>query len=153
MSDALVLRPAVPTDADAIAEIHLRSRRVAMPWLAQPHSDAETREWTRTVKIPRGGCSVALVDGMVAGYSWTSSGWLDGLYIDPDHQGHGIGSALFERAQQAMPEGFDLWVFQRNHRALEFYARYACEEVRPTDGADNEEREPDVLLRWSPTSQ
>jgi hypothetical protein len=41
-------------------------------------------------------------------------------------------------------------VFQRNLRALDFYARYGCVEVRRTDGAENLEREPDVLLRWSP---
>ena len=51
------------------------------------------------------------------------------------------------------PTGFDLWVFQRNTRALDFYARYDCLEVRRTDGADNEEHEPDVLLRWSPTRE
>ena len=48
------------------------------------------------------------------------------------------------------PGGFDLWVFQRNIRALDFYARYGCIEVRRTDGIDDEEHEPDVLLRWSP---
>ena len=48
-----------------------------------------------------------------------------------------------------MPTGFDFWVFQVNSRALQFYARYGCTEVRRTDG-DNEEHEPDVLMHWSP---
>ncbi len=49
------------------------------------------------------------------------------------------------------PGGFDLWVFQRNIRARDFYARNGCIEVLRTDGIDNEEHEPDMPLRWSPT--
>ena len=33
-------------------------------------------------------------------------------------------------------------------KALEFYAARGFTEVRRTDGATNEEREPDVLMAW-----
>lgn len=82
------------------------------------------------------------------GFAEPTGGRLNALYVAPPAQGMGVGSALFEYAMALQPQGFDLWVFQRNTRALDFYARYRCAEVRRTDGADNVEREPDVLLRW-----
>jgi hypothetical protein len=61
-----------------------------------------------------------------------------------------VGSALLQYSMAVQPDRFDLWVFQRNTRALEFYARHGCREVRRTDGTDNQERETDVLLHWAP---
>ena len=87
----------------------------------------------------------------VPGFAEPTDGWLRALYVAPSAQGAGVGSAPFAHSMAVQPNGFDLWVFQRNTRALDFYVRYDCVEVRRTDGADNEEHEPDVLLRWSPT--
>ncbi|HZL01411.1 MAG TPA: hypothetical protein VFC47_16105 [Caulobacteraceae bacterium] len=41
-----------------------------------------------------------------------------------------------------------LWTFQHNDRSRRLYRLQAFAEVRLTDGADNEEKEPDVLLEW-----
>ena len=150
MTGPLSLRPVTAADARRVADIFLTSRRTAMPWLAQPHSDDETRLWHANVLVPRGTVVVAEREGEVLGFAEPTTGWLNALYVEPSAQGAGVGSALFEHAMGLLPNGFDLWVFQRNTRALDFYARYDCLEVRRTDGADNEEHEPDVLLRWSP---
>jgi GNAT superfamily N-acetyltransferase len=150
MSDALILRAVTEADAERVAEIFLTSRKTAMPWLAQ-HSDDETRWWHINVLVPRGTVVVAERKGNVVGFAEPSGGWLHRLYVAPPAQGSGVGSALFEHSMALQPGGFDLWVFQRNTRALDFYARYGCVEVRRTDGSDNQESEPDVLLRWSPT--
>lgn len=150
MSDALTLRKVADADAARLAEIFLSSRKTAMPWLAQPHTDDETRWWHLNVLVPRGTVVVAERDGNVVGFAEPSEGWLHALYVAPSAQGSGVGSALFEHSMTLQPSGFDVWVFQRNTRALDFYARYGCVEVRRTDGSDNQESEPDVLLRWSP---
>lgn len=150
MTAGQTLREATSADGPRVAEIFLTSRRVAMPWLAQPHTDDETRWWHLNVLIPRGTVVVAERDAEVVGFAEPVDGWLNALYVAPSVQGTGIGSALFEHSMVVQPSGFDLWVFQRNTRALDFYARYGCVEVRRTDGAQNQEREPDVLLRWSP---
>jgi ribosomal protein S18 acetylase RimI-like enzyme len=144
------LRAARAGDADRIAEIHLTARRTAMPWLARPHTDEETRTWVRGVLVPSGAVTVAERQGQVAGYTAVTDGWLEHLYVDPAAQGRGIGSALFAHAQALQPRGFRFWVFQRNTPALAFYARHGCVEVRRTTGEDNAEREPDVCLRWAP---
>lgn len=151
MSNTLTVRPVTEADAARVAEIFLASRRTAMPWLARPHADDETRAWFSDILVPRGTVVVAEVDTGVVGFADPRDGWLHALYVVPSAQGAGVGSALFEHSMTLAPGGFDLWVFQRNIRALDFYARYGCVEVRCTDGADNEEHEPDVLLHWSPT--
>ena len=86
----------------------------------------------------------------MVGFVAAGDGWLEHLYVDPDDQGRGVGSVLFAHAQAALPAGFDLWVFRRNAAALAFYAARGCVEVQRTDGRANEEREPDVRLRWQP---
>jgi GNAT superfamily N-acetyltransferase len=150
MSGRLTVRPATAGDAARVAELHLRARRTAMPWLAQPRTDEEVHAWVRSVLVPSGTVTVAELDGRVVGFVAAGDGWLEHLYVDPAAQRRGVGSLLFAHAQAALPRGFDLWMFQRNAAALGFYASRGCAEVERTDGTANEEREPDVRLRWQP---
>jgi GNAT superfamily N-acetyltransferase len=147
---AVTLRKATSADGERVAEIFLMSRQAAMPWLARPRTDDETRWWHINVLLPQGTLVVAERDQQVVGFAHPVDGCLNALYVAPPAQGTGVGTALFEHTMALQPDGFDLWVFQRNTRALDFYARFGCVEVRRTDGASNEEHEPDVLLRWSP---
>jgi GNAT superfamily N-acetyltransferase len=149
MTEALILRTATVADAERVSEIFLTSRRAAMPWLVEARTDDEARWWHANVLLPRGTVVVAEREAQVVGFAEPIGGWLNALYIAPPAQGTGVGSALFEHSMVLQPNGFDIWVFQRNTRALDFYARYGCVEVRRTNGADNQEQEPDVLLHWS----
>jgi GNAT superfamily N-acetyltransferase len=72
------------------------------------------------------------------------------LYVHPDLQRRGIGDALLARAKELRPDGFRLWVFQRNTGAHSFYERRGLRLAELTDGAGNEEREPDALYEWRP---
>jgi GNAT superfamily N-acetyltransferase len=146
------LRPAEPRDADDIAEIHLASRREAMPWLPEVHSDEETYAWVAGVVLPQREVWVAEVDGRVVGVAALEGDFLEQLYILPGYQGLGIGSALFDKARELRPHGLSFYAFQRNARAREFYERRGCIIVEFGDGSGNEEGEPDVLYRWTPGS-
>ena len=75
------------------------------------------------------------------------------LYVLPDFQRQGIGGRLLALAKERSPDGLTLWVFQQNTQARTFYASHGFVPERFTDGAENEEREPDVMLRWSPTTE
>ena len=46
------------------------------------------------------------------------------------------------------PRGFALWVFESNAPARAFYARHGLLELEHTDGADNQERSPDLRMAW-----
>jgi len=72
------------------------------------------------------------------------------LYVYPELHGRGLGSLLFERVTELSPEGFRLWVFQRNAQARQFYEHRGMHVVELTDGSGNEEREPDALYEWLP---
>ena len=74
---------------------------------------------------------------------------LEKIYVEPAEQNRGVGSALLDKAKELRPDELYLWVFQKNP-ARRLYERHGFELVRLTDGADNMEREPDALYRWSP---
>jgi hypothetical protein len=52
--------------------------------------------------------------------------------------------------KELAPDGFRLWVFQRNTQARTFYEHRGMRVVELTDGSRNEEREPDALYEWMP---
>ena len=91
---------------------------------------------------------VAVEDERVVGFALITPTWLHGLYVDPAHQGQGIGSALLELVKSLRRDGFGLWVFESNTPARAFYSRHGLVEVERTDGADNEERAPDIRMVW-----
>jgi GNAT superfamily N-acetyltransferase len=150
MTNALRLRSAEPRDAAAIAEVHLASRREAMPWLREVHPDEETCAWVAEYVIPHREVWVAEAGGRVVGVASLEGDFLEQLYILPGYQGMGIGSALFDKARELRPNGFRFYAFQRNARARGFYERRGCVAVEFSDGSGNEEGEPDVLYRWAP---
>ncbi len=149
MSGASGIRDAVPEDADALTRLFLASRRQAMPWLREVHSDDETLWWMGNVVLRDLAVRVATLDGVVAGFAAIRPGWLDHLYIAPAHQRTGLGARLLVEAQRIGGTPLLLWAFQRNHAARAFYRRYGFVEEELTDGAANEEHEPDVRMIWS----
>lgn len=143
----LLLRPAVPADAEAVAAVHLRAR-AASPMPPSVHPDAEVRAWLAG-RIGSGDETwVAETGGRVVGYARFTRTWLDDLYVDPEHAGRGVGSALLDLVKARHPDGFALWVFAANEPARAFYAARGLVERERTDGAGNEEQAPDIRMSW-----
>jgi ribosomal protein S18 acetylase RimI-like enzyme len=145
----LLIRPAGLEDADAIADLYTAARVAAVPFMPPAlHTNAEDRAWF-AARLSDGEHEawVAERQGLV-GFALITATWLDGLYVDPAAKGQGIGSALLELVKSLRPGGFGLWVFESNTPARAFYARHGLHEVERTDGADNEERAPDVRMAW-----
>jgi GNAT superfamily N-acetyltransferase len=147
-ADPVVLRPAEPDDAAAIADVWLRSFGAALPTVRRAHSDDEVRDWIREVLLPGHEVWVAEADGAVVGMLALSEGWLDQLYLDPVWRGKGIGERFLALARRRQPSGLQLWTFQVNEAARRFYERHGFVAAEWTDGAGNEEREPDVRYVW-----
>ena len=143
------IRPAKPSDAQAIAEVYLRSFAYAYRSgnVAMAHSADEVRAWIATELLASSSVTVATSAAMVVGYVATKPGWVEHLYVDPAWIGRGIGSALLVSAQTKQPDRLDLWTFQENLSAQGFYERNGFVAIERTDG-DNEEQQPDVRFRW-----
>ena len=147
------VRRATAADADAVADVWLRSFGSALPTVRRAHSDDDVRSWIRDVVVPGRETWVATVDDavaamMVLGAVTDIVGEIDQLYVDPPTQGYGLGSRLVTVAKQRYPVGLGLWTFQVNATAQRFYERHGFIAVDRTDGSGNEEREPDVRYRW-----
>jgi GNAT superfamily N-acetyltransferase len=148
----LRLKTAAAGDAARLARIHTTARAAAMPWLPVLHSLEETESWIASVVLPQQDVWLAAVDDEVVGFVALSTGWVEQLYIDPAAWRAGLGSALLDLAKQPQPSGFQLWTFQQNGMARNFYRKHGLVEIRLTDGHENEEKQPDVLLEWSPAT-
>jgi len=145
----LTVRPADPQEADALAELYLASREAAFPAMPRPvHPPHELRRWLRG-RFGEPDTEVWLAESgdRPVGLLLLEGDWVHSLYVAPDRLGQGVGSALLALAQGLRPR-LGLWVFAANTAARRFYARHGFVEVRHTDGAANEEHEPDVELAW-----
>lgn len=149
MSAELTLRPATVEDLAVVADLHLAARRGAGDAFPPPvHPDHEARAWVAGWDLSSYDVWVAERGGEPAGYArWTAT-WLDDLYVHPDHQGHGVGAALFDLVASMRPGGFCLWVFESNAPARAFYRSRGCLELERTDGSANEEHAPDIRVAW-----
>jgi GNAT superfamily N-acetyltransferase len=143
------VRAARPHDSETIAEVHLASFR-GLTFLPLVHTDDEVRSWIRTEMIPAHEVWVAEEGGRVVGHAALKDDVLGHLYVHPDHQGSGVGSALLEVVKRERPDGFRFWVFQPNEGARRFYERRGCRLVELGDGSGNEEGVPDALYEWTP---
>lgn len=146
----MAIRRARPDDAAAVADVWLRSFAAALPAVRRAHTDDEVRGWVRDVLLPGHEVWVADADGDVVGLLALSAGWLDQLYLSPEWRGRGLGDRFVALAKERQPAVLQLWTFQVNEPAQRFYARHGFVAAERTDGAGNEEREPDVRCVWRP---
>jgi GNAT superfamily N-acetyltransferase len=146
------VRPARPDEGDALARIIQRARTgwdfvPPVPDGALPVMAADLFEYNDEIWL-------AAEDGRLLGVMAIrrsrQEGWevLERLYVDPEAQNRGVGGALLTKAKELRPDGFVLWVFQKNEGARRFYERHGFRLVKLTDGAQNSEREPDALYAW-----
>jgi len=141
-----VLQRLTLDDMDGAAVVQRRSRDRALPWIAVLHTPEEDRWFFREHVFKT--CQVWGFEGaQLVGFISFRESWVDHLYILPSSQRRGIGTALLQIAQEQFQE-LSLWTFQRNVAARRFYETRGFLLVDETDGARNEEKEPDALYTW-----
>ena len=147
-ASALIIRQLELADMDAAARVHRAAFDHALPWLTGLHTSDEDR-WFYRERVFRE-CQVhgAFEAGALTAIIAFRSGWIDQLYVLPEVQGRGVGSELLEVAKRAF-DGLQLWTFQRNLKARRFYEARGFALVERTDGARNEEKEPDARYLWT----
>jgi GNAT superfamily N-acetyltransferase len=136
------------SDMEAAARIHRISFDHALPWLTGLHTPQEDR-WFYSKRMFAictfwGAFDREVMSGMIAFHD----DWIEQLYVLPEAQGRGAGSDLLDIAKRAC-ERLQLWTFQRNLKARRFYEARGFVLVEETDGAGNEEKEPDARYLWT----
>jgi len=143
-----VLRQLALTNMGAAAQVHRIAFDQAMPRLVGLHTPEEDRWFyrERVFKTCRvwGRFDQDALSGLIA----FRDGWVEQLYVLPAAQGRGVGTELLDVAKRAC-ERLELWTFQCNERARRFYEARGFALVEQTDGARNEEKEPDARYVWA----
>lgn len=141
------IRQATLDDMAAVAALDRYTKRTSLPFLPDLHTPEEDLVFFRDHLFPANEVWVAELDDAVVGYAARGDGWLNQLYVHPDHQGEGIGDALVALAKEGM-DSLQLWAFQQNTRARRFYEKRGFTLAELTDGSGNEEKTPDARYEW-----
>ena len=143
-----MLRQLKLEDMDAAARVVRTAFDQALPSLAGLRTPEED-QWFFRERIFNtcemwGAFDGAAMRGIIA----FREGWIDQLYVLPEAQRRGVGKDLLQVAQNAF-DRLQLWTFQRNAPARRFYEARGFALIQETDGARNEEKEPDALYLWT----
>jgi GNAT superfamily N-acetyltransferase len=141
------LRPAQSADAPAVTRIFQGARAHSLPYLPVLHDDAEDHAYFAGV-VERHEVTLSEEGGVPVAFLALDGDEVDHLYVQPAHHRHGLGARLLTHAQ-ARRDHLELWVFQRNSGAIAFYKALGFAIMQSTDGAGNEEHEPDHRMAWS----
>jgi GNAT superfamily N-acetyltransferase len=143
-----MLRQLKLEDMDAAARVVRTAFDQALPSLAGLHTPEEDQWFFRERVFETcevwGAFDGAAMRGIIA----FREGWIDQLYVLPEAQRRGVGKDLLQVAQNAF-DRLQLWTFQRNASARRFYEGRGFALIQQTDGARNEEKEPDALYLWT----
>ncbi len=142
----VILRPARSTDAGTAGAILYGFAR-ENDWMPELHSEAETIAFCGRM-IDLGWITVAEIHGQVAGFLALNGDEVQSLYLAAPARGQGIGQQLLDHAKSQRPK-LDLYAFQANHRACQFYERNGFVEVARSDGSENDENLPDIRYVWT----
>jgi GNAT superfamily N-acetyltransferase len=143
-----MLRQLALADMPDAARVHRAAFDHALPWLSGLHTPQADLDFFQQQVFATCILWGAFDDAGMTGIIAFRHEWIDQLYVVPDAQGRRIGTALLAVAQRAYPR-LHAWTFQRNIPARRFYRRRSFVLIRETDGADNEEKEPDALYLWA----
>jgi GNAT superfamily N-acetyltransferase len=141
----VTLRTAKAGDIADVASIFARSRAAALPFLPVLHGPDEDIAFFGGY-LTSGLITLLEEGGAKLGFLVESPGWIEHLYLEPNHRGRGLGKLLIEAAKSRQ-DRLLLWCFRDNLAARAFYAREGFLKIGQTDG-DNEAGLPDVLLLW-----
>lgn len=146
----ITIAPARILDAGKVGDI-LSASNEMMPWLPQMHSAAEEIMYAEEM-IKAGWIKLGLADDKVVAFIARYEKDVHALYVMPEWQDQGIGTALIEDAK-AECETLTLWSYQANFGATRFYGLRGFVEMERTDGGENDVGLPDIRFEWNKQKQ
>ena len=128
--NGITQRPLVAGDIPAISRVHFNACRIAYRFMNWSYSEDEVREWYagKFAEWDWGLVAETAEAGVVA-FVATSGTHLDQLFVDPDHQRRGLGTALLDAALRMMSPPVTLHVFEENAPARRLYERHGFQRA------------------------
>lgn len=124
----LVIRPAQPSDAQALAQLFLQARRATFTWIDPAQfqlADFALQTQGETIWVATR--TEELLVGFVA--VWPPTHFVHHLFVAPGYQGQGIGARLLASLRLWLPLPYTLKCLTRNTRALAFYLKNGWQQV------------------------
>jgi GNAT superfamily N-acetyltransferase len=134
-----MIRPVGGADVKAIAALQVRAWQAAYGhFVDDEHMPTVADRQSMLQDLLPGQAWLAERDGSLAGVVGIIGGEVRVLYVDPPHQGHGVGTALLEHAERALRavghSRATLWAFRDNTLGRAFYERRGWQ----ADGTEQE---------------
>lgn len=134
---AVTIDPVTAANLDAAAEAHAVSWRASHAAICAPdfvaaHTAARQRAYLAR-KLEGGSRIFLLMDDTPAGLISVTGSLIEDLYVRPEKQGQGYGSALLRHALRECTGTPKLWLLETNKRARLFYEHRG---FRPTGKID-----------------
>lgn len=147
-----VIRVMRPQEAGAAARVLFEAADHAYRQINWHHQEEDVLNWfTATAATTRWThIYLAIMGDAICGVMCLEPGHVDQLFVAREWQGKGIGRALVEAAKQAYPQGWDLFVFQKNTPAVAFYDALGLR--RGEEGVSLQEGEKEFNYYWEPDS-
>jgi putative acetyltransferase len=147
----LNIRRMMKSESNSVVELWHTTKRDAYPYLPleQERTLEDDLRFFHEKLFPRCDIWVAEEKGRLVGFLAIQGGYVDRLYVLPNCQRVGIGTALIEHAMTISPPGLELHTHQKNTAARNFYEKRGFVAVR-FGVSPPPESEPDVEYQWRP---
>ena len=124
---SLIIRPYCEADRPFLRTLYLSSRRSNWHWLAS--DDWQLEDFDPLILGEQ--VLVAMADQQRAGFTaWSPvNNFLHSLFVSPDYQGNGVGSALLQQIQQQFTATGSLKCMAKNHAAHQFYLQHGWLDI------------------------
>jgi ribosomal protein S18 acetylase RimI-like enzyme len=138
-------------ELEQVVEVWHATKRDTYDFIPQERdrSVEQDRHFFQTVIRPSCALWIALEDARVLGFLALRQTYVDRLYVHPDAQRRGVGSALLRHAIALCPAGLELHTHVRNTKARAFYEKEGLVAVK-FGISPPPESEPDVEYHWRP---
>ena len=124
-----VIRPLHAGDLADISRVHCRACRIAYRFMGWDYTEEQVRDWYAGKLREWDWGQVACAAGPVVAYLAASGAHVDQVFVDPDHQGAGLGSALLTAMLDRQLRPVTLTVFEANAPARAFFEKFGFREV------------------------
>lgn len=139
-----MIRPYGPDDVERILAIWLNASIVAHDFIEASFWESKLDDM-REIYLPVAQTWVCERDGQILGFISLVDDVLAAIFVSPNRQGEGIGSALLEQAKR-LRQQLQLTVYSANHASVAFYRRHGFEIT--AHALDELTGHPELMMAW-----